>query len=430
MRTRRSLIFGGMASFAVGATGIGAVLPPGKACSAAPVGTRGNIARKRGHVVAGRNVQTASRPQLSGNMAAGEMAQTALGPVATSARWACILDDTTGTVLLEKAADARMPPSSLTKMMTAYVVFTFLAAGRLHLDQSLYVSEKAWRMQGSKMFVPLNGSVLVSELIQGMLVQSGNDACIVLAEGIAGSEEHFADLMNEAAARLGLKNSHFMNPTGWPADNHYMSARDVAVLASRLIHDFPQYYHYFGEKDFTFSHIHQGNRNVLVDKNLADGLKTGHTDAGGFGLCASALRNGRRVIIALNGMPSSNERAREGERLLQWGVNGFEAVTFFQKGQIIEENAPVWMGVHKTVSLRATQDFRISLPVGWRAQTQMSVSYPSPLMAPVMRGQSCGEVILRLPSRPEQRIPLEVGETVDRLGFAGRILARFGHSPD
>ena len=243
---------------------------------------------------------------------AGPPAASLIGPVDTLARWACIVDVTTGTVLLEKAADERMPPSSLTKMMTAYIVFGMLKSGRLKLDQALPVSEKAWRMQGSKMFVPLGESIPVQDLIQGMVIQSGNDACIVLAEGISGSEEQFVALMNETAGKIGLTNSHFMNATGWPADNHYMSARDVATVAVRLIRDFPEYYHFFSEKDFRFNKISQGNRNVLVDKGLADGLKTGHTDAGGFGLCASADRGGNRVVLALNGMPSSNARAHEG----------------------------------------------------------------------------------------------------------------------
>ena len=191
-------------------------------------------------------------------------AETPIGPLDTEARWAFIMDATTGAVLLQKAADELMPPSSLTKMMTAYLVFSALSQGRLRADQTLPVSEKAWRMQGSKMFVPLGQQVSVEDLIRGMLIQSGNDACIVLAEGIAGSEEQFVVLMNKEAQTLGLTHTQFRNATGWPDPDHHMSARDVAMLALHIIRDFPQYYHYFSEKDYKYNNIAQGNRNVLM----------------------------------------------------------------------------------------------------------------------------------------------------------------------
>lgn len=361
-------------------------------------------------------------------------AATLVGPLATPARWAYVLDYTTGTVLLDKAGSERMAPSSLTKMMTAYVVFTFLAASRLHLDQMLPVSDKAWRTQGSKSFVPQGGSAPVVDLIQGMVIQSGNDACIVLAEGIAGSEERFVALMNEAGRRIGLTGSHFMNCTGLPAEDHYMTARDVAVLAAHLIHDFPQYYHFFGEKEFTFNGIKQGNRNVLVDKGLADGLKTGHTDAGGYGLCASAKRPNaqgeeNRVIVVINGTSSSNERAHEGERLLSWAFANFETVTFFRKGQTVEPNAPVWMGNHKTIPLVAAEDVRMTVPAGWREKTRMTVDYLAPLMAPLQAGQKCGDVSLWFDGKLTRQVPLVAGVAVEKLGLVGRALSRLGLGP-
>ncbi|MDF7674896.1 D-alanyl-D-alanine carboxypeptidase [Acetobacteraceae bacterium ESL0709] len=385
-------------------------------------------ARKKKHPAAGKSP---SAPKALPS--ADDNAQTLLGPLPTPARWAYILNATTNTVLLEKAANEHMVPSSLTKMMTTYIVFAFLASGRLHLDQQLPVSEKAWRMQGSKMFVPLGQTVSVQDLIQGMVIQSGNDACIVLAEHIAGSEERFAVMMNEMGARLGLSGSHFMNATGWPVDGHYMTARDVGVLASRLVHDFPQYYHFFGEKEFLFNGIRQGNRNVLVDKGLADGLKTGHTDAGGFGLCASSLRNGTRVVVVVNGLASSNQRAQEGERLMSWAFANFETVTFFRKGQIVEENVPVWMGSRKTVSLVAVQEVRMTLPMGARSQVTLSTDYQSPLIPPLQQGQSYGTVTLTFPKRAglpsEMHYPLAIGESVSKLGFVGRVLARVGYAP-
>nr|WP_323991006.1 D-alanyl-D-alanine carboxypeptidase family protein [Nguyenibacter sp. L1] len=356
---------------------------------------------------------------------AGPPAATPVGPVDTLARWACILDVTTGATLLEKAADERMPPSSLTKMMTAYIVFGMLKSGRLKLDQALPVSEKAWRMQGSKMFVPLGESIAVQDLIQGMVIQSGNDACIVLAEGVSGSEDQFVALMNDAASKIGLTNSHFMNATGWPADNHYMSARDVAVLAVRLIRDFPEYYHFFSEKDYRFNKISQGNRNVLVDKGLADGLKTGHTDAGGFGLCASSDRGGNRVVLALNGMPSSNARAHEGERLLEWSFANFENATLFRKGDVVE-HASVWLGTQPGVALVATRDIVMTLPHGWRTRAHIGVDYQAPVPAPVAAGQVLGDLVISNPGLADIRMPLVAGQDVARLGLFARASTVLG----
>ncbi|WP_264786123.1 D-alanyl-D-alanine carboxypeptidase family protein, partial [Gluconobacter cerinus] len=358
----------------------------------------------------------------------GTPANTPIGPFDTVARWAYIVDSSTGAVLLDKSADERMAPSSLTKMMTAYIVFGMLATGRLHLEQGLPVSEKAWRTQGSKMFVPLGESVLVSELIQGMVIQSGNDACVVLAEGIAGSEERFVAMMNEEAPKIGLTNSHFMNVTGLPAEGHYMSAHDVATVAMHLIRDFPQYYHFFGETEFTFNKIRQGNRNVLVDKGLADGLKTGHTDAGGFGLCASSSRNGNRVIVVINGTASSNERAHEGERLMSWAFANFENATLFRKGQVVD-HAPVWMGEHKAVPLVAGADIVMTMPVGWQQRSHIAVDYASPVIAPVVEGQACGAIVISAPGMGDIRVPLQAGASVAKLGLVGRAMARLGHGP-
>ncbi|MCX5615863.1 D-alanyl-D-alanine carboxypeptidase [Bombella sp. TMW 2.2559] len=356
-------------------------------------------------------------------------AMTPMGPMPTSARWAYILDSTTSTVLLSRNAEERMPPSSLTKMMTAYVVFAFLASGRIRLEQEFPVSSKAWKMEGSRMFVPLGSSVSVENLIRGMLIQSGNDACVVLAEGIAGSEERFVVLMNEAARRIGLRNSHFMNATGLPAEDHYMCAHDVATLAQRIICDFPHYYGFFGEKEFTFNHIRQGNRNVLVDKGLADGLKTGHTDAGGFGLCASSERNGNRVIVVINGTSSTNERAHEGERLMSWAFSSFETVQFLHKGQVVEPNAAVWNGEHRSVGLAVAEDVSLTIPVGWSSRVQISVDYPSPIPAPVAEGQKSGHISVGLPGQPQVYSSLYTVEAVAELGFVGRLMARFGHAP-
>ena len=357
---------------------------------------------------------------------AGSPADTPIGPYDTVARWAIIVDDTTGAQLLAKAADDPMPPSSLTKLMTAYLTFTMLAAGKLTLTQTLPVSEKAWRMQGSKMFVPLGGQVPVADLIRGMIIQSGNDACIVLAEGISGSEDRFVALMNATAAKLGMTHSHFMNATGWPADGHVMSVRDIAALAHDIIHTFPQYYHFFGETSYTFNDIDQGNRNVLVDKGLADGLKTGHTEAGGFGICASSLRSGRRIIMVLNGMMSSHVRITESERLLEWAFSTFEDVTLFATGQTVD-TAPVWLGAKPTVSLASAHDVVLTLPNGWRTGLTVAVRYDAPIAAPVVKGQAVGTLVVGGHGVPPTEIPLVANETVGRMALPLRSLAVLEH---
>lgn len=357
-------------------------------------------------------------------------ANTPIGPFDTLAQYAFIMDYNTGTVLLDKLADQAMHPSSLTKIMTCYIVFAMLRSGRLKLDQLLPVSEKAWRMQGSKMFVPLNGQVSVQDLIQGVVIQSGNDACIVLAEGIAGSEQQFVAMMNEMAPKMGLRNSHFMNCTGWPDSQHLMSARDIALIAYHLIHDYPEYYHFFSEKEFTFNKITQGNRNVLVDKGLADGLKTGHTDAGGYGLCASSERNGRRVIMVVNGLTSSNMRAHEGERLMEWSFNQFENIKLFNKGDLIE-TAPVWMGTSPNIPLIAGEDVLMTLPVGMQNKLKITLDYNAPLAAPIAKGQTIQATLTVQNGGTVLQIPVIAGEQVDKANLFSRLIKnieyRVGH---
>ena len=256
----------------------------------------------------GKNAASAAR-RGKDTSPGGSPAETPYGSVDTSARWAYMQDFDTGATLLEKLPDEEVPPSSMTKLMTMYLVYEQLQQGRLKLEDELPVSERAWRMQGSKMFVQIGSSVKVEDLIRGVIVQSGNDAAIVLAEAIGGSEEQFAEKMNAKAKELGLTHSFFKNCTGWPDPDQHMSVRDIATLAGDIIRTFPEYYHYDAEKTFRYNGIDQGNRNPMVQKGTADGLKTGHTDAGGFGLVVSSNRNGRRIILVLNGMSSMRERA-------------------------------------------------------------------------------------------------------------------------
>ncbi len=362
----------------------------------------------------------------TGKAATGPAATTPLGPMDTTAQWAFIMDFNTGAELLNKAADDEMPPSSMTKLMTAYIVYSKLKAGTLRLDQTLPVSEKAWRMQGSKMFVELGAQIKVEDLIRGMIIQSGNDACIVLAEGIAGSEEQFADIMNAEARRLGLTHSYFRNCTGWPDPQHHMSMRDIAMLAKHIIQDFPEYYHYDSEKTFVYHGIVQYNRNPLVQKGMADGLKTGHTDAGGFGVVASAEHNGRRVIVALNGMPSKRAREEESVRLMGWAFANFENVTLFTASDVIE-NAPVYLGRSPTVPLMGDGPLVLTMSRSWRQHAHIAIDYDSPIPAPVTRGDVLGKLTVSGQGVPQTTVNLIAGEDVGRMGIAGRSVAVMAH---
>ncbi len=353
-------------------------------------------------------------------------AQTPLGAVDTGARWALMIDFNTGAELLNKNADEPMPPSSMTKLMTLYIVYSRLKEGRLKLDDMLPVSEKAWRMGGSKMFVQVGTQVKVEDLIRGIEVNSGNDACVVLAEAIAGSEQQFADLMNETAKSLGLTNSHFANATGWPDPSQHMSCRDIASLAAAIIRQFPEYYHYASEKTFRYDNIEQGNRNPLVQRGTADGLKTGHTEAGGFGLAASTLRGTRRVILVLNGMNSMRERAEEGERLMNWAFANFEDVTLFADDEPVER-VPVWLGDTRTVPLVARNKLEVTMPRNWQSRASIRVDYEAPVRAPVARGTVLGKLILSGQGVPHMEVPLVAGADVEKLGIAGRAMAVFAH---
>jgi D-alanyl-D-alanine carboxypeptidase (penicillin-binding protein 5/6) len=353
-------------------------------------------------------------------------AQTPVGPLDTAARWAIITDYNTGATLLDKDADVPQPPSSMTKLMTAYIVYGMLKSGRLKLSQDLPVSERAWRMGGSKMFVQIGTQVNVEDLIRGMIVQSGNDACIVLAEGIAGSEEQFVELMNAKAKELGLTNSNVRNTTGWPDPEHRMSVRDIATLARRLIQDFPEYYKYDSEKSFKYNNIDQGNRNPLVQKGLADGLKTGHTDDGGYGLVASAQRNGRRVIVVINGLGTMKQRSEESERLLEWAFREFEDVTLFSAGDTVEQ-VPVWLGTEHTVPLIGGRELTVTMPRNWRNKARVVIEYDSPIMAPVVRGTTLGRLTVSGEGVPETSIPLLAGADVPRMGLPGRAIAVLSH---
>ncbi|MBV8702823.1 MAG: D-alanyl-D-alanine carboxypeptidase [Acetobacteraceae bacterium] len=360
--------------------------------------------------------------------ASGGAAATPLGPVDTAARWAFAVDFNTNAELLNKAADEEMPPSSMTKLMTLYIVYSRLKEGRLKLDDTLPVSERAWRMAGSKMFVQVGDQVRVEDLIRGIEVDSGNDACIVLAEAIAGSEAGFAELMNETARKLGLTHSSFRNSTGWPDPDQHMSARDIATLAAAIIREFSDYYHYASEKTFKYNNIEQGNRNPMVQKGTADGLKTGHTEAGGFGLVASTLSGNRRVILVLNGLASMHQRAEEGERLMDWAFNNFEDVVLFGANDPVEQ-APVWLGASPTVPLVVgdTGELVVTMPRNWRKAATVKLDYEAPVRAPVARGTPLGSLRIAGQGVPPMQVPLVAGADVPRLGLPARAIAVVAH---
>jgi serine-type D-Ala-D-Ala carboxypeptidase (penicillin-binding protein 5/6) len=343
------------------------------------------------------------------------------GPIDTQARHALIIEAETGAVLLDKGADERMPPASMSKVMTAYVVFDLLKQGRVKLDDELPVSEHAWRTGGSKMFVPIGGHVKIDDLLRGMIVQSGNDACVVLAEGLAGSEAAFVELMNKKAQQIGLANSHFADVDGLPSPDHWMTARDLVTLALRTLNDFPQYYHYYSEKDYDFNNINQGNRNPLLYRDIgADGLKTGHTEEAGYSLLASVHRDKRRVIMVLGGLPSMKARAQESERLAEWAFREFNDYQLFTAGEKVDD-AEVWLGTDAKVPMTVDRDLVVTLPRKSRKDMKVTVVYDKPVAAPIVKGQEIGKVSVTAPDAPPIEIPLVAAAGVDRMGPFGRM---------
>lgn len=343
----------------------------------------------------------------------------------TNAQQAVMIDYRTGAVLLSKNADELMAPSSMSKLMTIYLLFEALKRGSVKLDDGFAVSEKAWRMGGSKMFVKVGDRVRVEDLIRGIIIQSGNDACVVVAEGLAHSEAGFADDMTAKGQALGLKHSNFKNASGWPDPEHLMTAEDLAILARRLIADFPEYYHYFGETEFTYGGITQPNRNLLLERNLGvDGLKTGHTEAGGFGIVISGTREGKRLILAINGLSSMKERIEEAGRLLDWGFREFDNVALFKAGEVVTE-VPVWLGDRPQVAMSIGQGVELTVPKRARKGMKVAVEMMSPVSAPVPKGAVIGKLVVSGPELQTLEYPLRATEPVDRLGFFGRLVAAF-----
>ncbi len=346
--------------------------------------------------------------------------------IETTATAAIIVEATTGESLLEKNADTPMSPASMSKLMTLYMLFDRLKSGALSLDDKFRVSENAWRKGGAKsgsstMFLEPKKRVRVEDLIRGIIVQSGNDACIVVAEALSGSEAAFAAEMTLKAKEIGMAASHFANSTGWPNPEHRMTPRDLARLAERLIDDFPEYFHYFSELEFVYNGIRQTNRNPLLYKEInVDGLKTGHTEESGYGLVASALRNKRRLLLVVNGLASKKARSAEPERLLEWAYREFANYALFKAGETVEE-AETWLGAVPRVPLVIDRDIHLTLPRKDRAKMDVRVSYTGPVPAPIKKGQRIATLVVTTPSKGRQEYPLVAGAGVEQLGLVGRL---------
>lgn len=346
----------------------------------------------------------------------------AAGAFDTKARAAIMIDFRTGSVLFAKNPDERIPPASMSKLMTAYMVFDAIKAGRLKEDDELPVSERAWRTGGSKMFVGVGTRVRVHDLIRGVIIQSGNDACVVFAEGLAGSEEAFAERMTKKGREIGLTGSHFANANGLPDPDHYMTVRDLATLAGRLIADFPAFYGIYSEEEFTFNNIRQFSRNPLLRGGVpgVDGLKTGYTDEAGYGLVVSAKRDDRRLILVMAGLSDPKERGQESERLLEYGFREFEDYPIFKKDEAIEQ-ADVWLGDQPSVPVTIADDLRVTMAREARSDLRVKASWNGPIPAPVAKGEQVGTVVVSGPGLDEATYPLVAGADVGEASWLDRM---------
>ena len=345
----------------------------------------------------------------------------------TPAKQVILVDYDTGNILFEKNADERMFPSSMSKIMTIYNVFQALKDGSLQLKDNFRVSRKAWKKGGSKMFLRAGSRVNVEDLIRGVIVQSGNDASIVLAEGLSGSEGAFSDSLNENAKKLGMDSSNFLNASGWPAPEHYTTARDLSKVTIATIQNFPKYYHFYSQKTFTYAGIKQNNRNPALYKDIgADGLKTGHTAAAGYGLAASAIRNGRRLVLILNGLKTSRQRSLESERILDWGYRVFSNYKIFKPRQIVT-HAKVWMGDKSRVGLVLDKGLVMSLRKNIIDKINIKAVFNEPVPAPISKGDQIGKLLVSVPGKNQLEIPMYASQGVTKLGWFYRIGAAISY---
>lgn len=333
-----------------------------------------------------------------------------------------LLDHQSGNVLAEMKSDERMEPASITKLMTAYVVYKALKSGKIHLNDPVTISEKAWRTPGSKMFVKIGTQVSVEDLLMGMVVQSGNDATVALAEHVAGSEETFVKLMNQEAERLGLKNSHFTNAPGMPDPNHYMSARDIATLTRALIRDFPDQYTRYSVRSFKYNNIEQPNRNrLLLTDASVDGVKTGHTESAGYCLVSSAKRNDTRLIGVVLGAQKERDRFQASQTLLNYGFS------FYESRKLYDADTPIvttriWKGQENELPLGVTYPLYVTVPRGQATQVSTTTIIQPTIVAPVQKDQSFGEIVVKLGDQEMSKTPLVALREVPESGWFGRMI--------
>ena len=344
-------------------------------------------------------------------------------PPALAVKAYLLQDFNSDSIIASYKKDERVEPASLTKIMTAYVTFSAIQQGHLKLDQALPVSEQAWKVEGSKMFIDPKTPVMVDELLHGMIIQSGNDASITLAIGVAGSEQQFADMMNLQASKLDMKNTHYMNATGLPDKNHYTTASDLAVLANALIRDFPlEYRRLYSVKEYTYNKITQPNRNRLLwlDANV-DGMKTGHTDTAGYCLIASSKRGNSRLVSVVLGAVTEAMRASESQKLLNYGFQFYESTLVYKQAQTIN-TLRVYKGQDKTVPASLNKDFYLSLPKGDYVRVKASMSSQQPLLAPIKAGQTIGKITFKLDDKVISEQALVASKNIEAAGLFGRLL--------
>ena len=342
----------------------------------------------------------------------------------TNAGTAWVYDVATGTVLMEKNSDQPIPPASMSKLMTTYMLFEALHEGRVQMDTRLPVSTKARQMKGSTMFLNEQDRPTVEELIKGIIVLSGNDACVVVAEGLSGTEDAFARQMTEKGKELGLTNSTFANASGWPDPRHRMTAHDLGLVAVHLIRDFPELYKNFALTEFPYDNrapANRFNRNPLLGLGIgADGLKTGHTQEAGYGLVGSAVQDGRRIVFVITGLPTETARAEEAERIVNWAFRQFTMETLVPAGETVVE-VPVWLGTQARVGLTTSEGARVLIPAGARDQVKVEAVYDSPLPAPIAKGDQLGRLVVTVPGAKDAVTPLISAQDVPEAGFAGRL---------
>ena len=333
----------------------------------------------------------------------------------TIAKQAVILDLDSNFFIFEHNSDEKMTPSSMSKLMTLYIAFHYLKAGIISMDDRFQVSTKAWKRKGSSMFLREGQQVKVRELIEGIIISSGNDACITLAEGIAGSEENFVNEMNEMALHLNLNNSHFANSSGWPDENHFMSAKDLAVLSKRIYTDFFEYYELFSKKNLIFNEIKQKNKNLLLNHNIGvDGLKTGKTSVGGYGISISAKYGNRRIFAVVNGLNTEKERVEEARKLVQYGLNHFINKKVFSTGSVVEEVKVIY-GKDKKVPITVKNDVIITYNRNLENKVKVWIEYVDVIPAPIKKGLEVGKIFIQIPDLKEKVIPLYIMHDVKAL---------------